>query len=245
MCYDNVMIILQARMTSTRLPGKVMLPLCGMPVLLLMLKRLELYRDQIVIATTNDGSEEPIVALCEGEDYRFFRGHSTNVLDRYYGCARYFGADKSTVIVRLTSDCPVMEQGILECMLKQFLPSGYDYFSNVGERTFPRGMDVEMFRFSVLENAYQNATESFEKEHVTPYIYKSRSGQFQIANFSNEYDHSRYRLTLDEPRDYEMLKALYAAFDCRYDFSYFELMDLLESRPDIVAMNQDVEQKHL
>lgn len=237
------LIIIQARMTSTRLPGKVLLPLCGKSVLEVMFDRLHTFKDSLLIATTNDGSETPIVALCEKLGIRSFRGETENVLERYLLAAKKYGATTGDVIVRLTSDCPLIDPGTLERMLAFFEAGDYDYLSNVVERTFPRGLDIEIFSFDALEKAYHNAATPFEKEHVTTYIHTTHRGEFSIGSFADKEDHSKYRLTLDEPADYDVIKAVYEKLGCRTDFGYKELIEVLEANPEIVALNAHVEQK--
>lgn len=241
---DDLLIIVQARMTSTRLPGKVLLPLCGKPVLQVMLERLQTYKQNIIIATTNDGTQKPITDLCGKLKVRYFEGSPENVLERFYLCARSVGVSEERVIVRLTSDCPLMDARLIHCMYEAFREEKYDYFSNVTERTFPRGLDVEMFRFGALEIAYEKAMSDFEKEHVTPYFYKTHPEEFKIGNFCNEEDHSSFRLTLDVAEDYEVFQNIYSHFGCRVDFSYEEMIEALMVKPELTRANQEVRQKH-
>ncbi len=230
-------------MGSTRLPGKVLLPLCGDTVLGVMLQRLSRFRDNIIIATTNDGSEEAIVALCRQSDIRCFQGDVDNVLKRYYDAAVHFGAQEGDTIVRLTSDCPFIDQEILMQMLQQFYSSTYDYYSNIFERSYPRGLDTEIFTFKTLERAFCNATTPFEKEHVTTYIHTTHHKIFKIGSFTDSHDNSKYRLTLDEAADYEAITLLYEQLGCQTDFSYAALLQALRDRPDIYEINAYVEQK--
>lgn len=241
---DDVLIIIQARMTSTRLPGKVLLPLCEKPVLQVMLERLENYKNKIIVATTDDGTQNPITDLCKTLNMRYFEGSPENVLERFYLCAQSQNMQDESVVVRLTSDCPLMEARLIHCMYEAFQEEHYDYFSNVGERTFPRGMDVEMFRFKALKDAYENAESDFEKEHVTPYFYKTHPKHFRIGNFCNESNHSGYRLTLDVAEDYEVIRNIYRHFGCRIDFGYEEMMDALIQNPELSCANREVRQKH-
>ena len=234
-------IIIQARMTSTRLPGKVLLPLCGDTVLGIMLRRLEAFKDAIIIATTDDGSEAPIVAWCEEHGIPCHRGSTEDVLSRYYNAAVAFG-ERGTII-RLTSDCPLIDPEVIRAMLDQFDSGAYDYLSNTTSRTFPRGLDTEIFTFEALKSAHEKALLPLEREHVTPYIHTTHKEQFRIGQFADTADHSRYRLTLDEPDDYAMIQALYEKLGCRTDFDYHTLVDTLEAHPKIAAMNAHVEQK--
>ncbi len=235
----KLFIIIQARMTSTRLPKKVLLPLCGRTVLEVMLDRLSSYTDSIIIATTNDGSEKPIVELCKKLDIKYYRGDTNDVLSRYYEAAVEFGAKDGDVIVRLTGDCPLIDENVLSRMIEFYHNNSFEYVSNCIKCTFPRGLDVEIFSFELLRKADENITTLSEKEHVTPYI-KSHT---RVGSFVNNYDNSKYRLTLDEEDDYLAIQEVYKKLDCRVDFSYEELIYVLEKNPHIYEINAHIEQK--
>lgn len=226
-------------MTSTRLPKKVLLPLCGKTVLEVMLDRLSGYHDNIIIATTNDGSERPIVKLCEKLGVKHYRGDTEDVLSRYHDSAVVFGASEGDTIVRLTSDCPLIDEEVLRKTLNLYHDGGFDYVTSFPE-SFPRGLDVEVFDFKSLKNAYMNATKSHEKEHVTPYIisHAKNSGSYKDVE-----KNGKYRLTLDEEDDYIMIKEVYKKLGCRVDFSYQELIDVLHQNPYLYKINAHVEQK--
>lgn len=240
MQFLNLMIIIQARMTSTRLPGKVMKPLCGKTVLEIIFDRLECFHANLIIATTDDGSEYPIVELCQKHGVRFFRGDTDNVLERYYKAAAFFGAQKGDTIVRITSDCPLIDPDILRLALERHrnIPESYVCVDIIS--SYPRGMDAEVFDFSYLEEAHLLAVDLFHREHVTPYI---RAMPIRHEHLTHDSDHSRFRLTLDTPEDYEMITALYTALGCRTDFDYPTLIQTLEHNPHIAAMNAHVLQK--
>jgi len=157
-------------MTSTRLPGKVMLRLCDTTVLEMMLRRLERFKAHIIIATTDDGSEAPIVALCERLHVRYFRGDTDNVLERYYKAALHFGADENSVIVRCTSDCPLIDADILTRAITTHAAQHEAYVYVDITASYPRGMDAEVFSFAYLKQAQNEASNAYEREHVTPYI---------------------------------------------------------------------------
>lgn len=238
-------IIIQARMTSTRLPGKIMLPLCGKPVLQVMLERLECFKDNIIIATTDDGTEEPIVELCKQIQVRYFQGDTNNVLKRYFESATQFNAKVDDTIIRLTSDCPLIDPFIVQSTLDYFLDNHYDYVNAGSSTGFPRGMDTEVFSFQLLKDAYYNATEDYEKEHVTPYLYKTCSHKLTIGQYCNPIEHSKYRLTLDEDDDYRVIQEVYNKLNCRTDFSYDDMIRVLIENPYIYEINATVEQKKL
>lgn len=210
-----------------------------------MLDRLKAFKGDIVIATTDDGSEAPIVALCKQLGIPSFRGDTDNVLERYYHCAKSYVKGRDDVIVRLTSDCPLIDPEIVRQTVDFFETGSFDYVSNCVARTFPRGFDCEVFGFGALEQAYLNAVTPFEKEHVTTYIHTTHKDAFKIGSFCDVRGDrgGKYRLTLDEEADYEVIKALYTLFDCRTDFGYEGLLEVLSAHPEIYEMNRHVEQK--
>ena len=232
-------IIIQARMTSTRLPAKVMLPLCGKTVLEVMLDRLKAFKENIIIATTDDGSQAPIVDLCKALHVSYFEGDTDDVLARYYHSAVKFGAEDETIIIRCTSDCPLIDAQIVKSTIEFYQNSDADYVCACQDSGFARGMDTEVFSFKHLREAYFNAITEHHKEHVTPYIKEN----VKCAAYKNSHDHSKYRLTLDEIDDYKAITELYKKLDCRTDFSYQELIDTLEKNPTIYEINKHVEQK--
>jgi spore coat polysaccharide biosynthesis protein SpsF len=242
---NKLFIIIQARMTSTRLPKKVMLPLCGKSVLEIMLDRLGRLKNNIIIATTNDGSEEAIIELCKQLNIKFYQGSTDDVLSRYYYAASRYGAKDNDIIVRLTSDCPLIDKKIVYNTIEYYKNNDFDYVSNRLERKVPLGLDTEVFNFKLLRESYINAKEKFEKEHVTPYIYLTNKRNYSLGNYAPLIDGSMYRLTLDEVDDYNLIKAVYKEFDCSIEFSYEELIQLMQSKPYLYKINQNVQQKVL
>ncbi|WP_404319153.1 cytidylyltransferase domain-containing protein [Malaciobacter canalis] len=242
---NNLFIIIQARMTSTRLPKKVLLPLCGKTVLEVVIERLNKYKDNIIIATTDDGSENPILELCKKIDVKVSKGSVNNVLSRYYHSAKEFAATKKDIIVRITSDCPLIDCTMMEKVIDMYINGDYDYVSNRINRTVPVGLDVEVFSFELLEYMYINAKEDFEKEHVTPYIYLSHKDSYKIGSFEENKDNSTYRLTLDEQKDYEAIQEVYKKFNNQTDFSYKDLITMLEKNSYISKINESVKQKQV
>ncbi len=238
-------IIIQARMTSSRLPGKVMLPLCGKPVLQVMLERLERFKDNIIIATTDDGTEQPIVALCQQLQIKFFQGDTDNVLQRYYRAAQKYHASDDDVIVRLTSDCPLIDPLITSATIDYYLEHHLDYASAGMTSGFPRGMDTEVFSFALLSEAYHHAVHAYEREHVTPYMHTNCADKLSFGQFKNSHEHSQYRLTLDEQADYQAITQLYNKLGCRTDFHYDEMIAILQDNPYIYQLNAFVEQKKI
>ncbi len=242
---NNLFIIIQARTTSTRLPKKVMLPLCGKTVLEVVIDRLAKYKENIIIATTNNGSEDEIINLCKRLKIRYYQGSTQNVLQRYYESAKKYNANPEDIIVRVTSDCPLIDCGILDKTVNMYRNGKYDYVSNRINRTVPIGLDVEVFNFKLLETSNNMANMDYEKEHVTPYIYITRKDTYKIGSYEEDKDNSKYRLTLDEEDDYLAIKEVYRKFNNRIDFNYNELIYMLKSNPYIYEINHNVTQKQV
>lgn len=240
---NNIYIIIQARMTSTRLPKKVMLPLCETTVLEVVINRLDKYKNSIIIATTDDESSKPISDLCEKLNIKYFKGSTSNVLERYYLAAKKFALKEDDIIVRITSDCPLIDQDIMGKSIQMYIDGNYDYVSNRLNRTIPIGLDVEVFNFSLLQESYKNAKEKFEQEHVTPYIYLTNKMKYNLGSCEEKEDNSKYRLTLDEEADYTAIKEVYKKFDNKLDFTYEELISMLKNNEYIYEINKDIYQK--
>jgi len=238
-------IIVQARMGSTRLPGKVMLPVEDKPVLQHIIERLKecKFAAEIIIATTNKERDDIIVDLAKANGVKYFRGSEEDVLSRYYFAAKENDLD---VVVRITSDCPFVDPSIIDAMIREFLnDQSYDYLSNCQPRTFPRGLDVEIFTFKALETNFAKAKESFEKEHVTPYFYQ-HPGQFVLKSYNSPIDYSDYRLTLDTDEDYLLVKEIYRMiYPLNNHFRSKEIIDLLEQNRDLSLINAHIKQKEL
>jgi spore coat polysaccharide biosynthesis protein SpsF len=220
---SQLYVIVQARTTSTRLPNKVLKPLCGKSVLEVLFERLENFHDNLIIATTDDGSEVPIVALCEQHQVRYHRGSVNNVLSRYYHAAISAGATQGDTIVRVTSDCPLIESDNIAKAIELFQYRQLDYVWVDVVHSFPRGMDAEVFSFDLLQQAYDEATQDYDKEHVTPYF--KNDTNLNMAPVASQDNNSHYRLTLDTPEDYEMITAT------------------LDQHQDISCINQNIKQK--
>jgi len=243
----KVAAIIQARMSSTRLPGKVLLPLEGRTVLARVIERVRACRkvDEVVVATTEAKDDDAIVEECGRIKTTFFRGSLEDVLGRYYGAARACGAD---VVVRVTSDCPLFDPDVLEAMLETFLshlPPAWDYLSNTLKRTYPRGLDAEIFTIQALETAHRQAKLPHEREHVTPYIYRHPES-FRLHSFASPEDKSMHRWTVDTPEDYQLIKTIYAKLNQAGGvFSTAAVLDLLRQHPDLSQINAHIEQKKL
>ena len=238
----NIVAIIQARMTSTRFPGKVLKTIAGKPMLWYMVNRTRTAKmiNDVVVATSTDLSDDLIEDFCKINKIKYFRGDLDNVLKRYYETAKKFNAN---VIVRVTSDCPLIDGKLIDEGLKEFIGGDYDYLSNTVERTFPRGSDFEILKFSALENAYKNAAEEPEKEHVTPYIWRNHPEQFKICQLKREVDKSNFRITVDTPEDLEVIKILIEKYKADKK-SADEIIEILDNHPEISQLNAHIEQKH-
>ena len=237
--------IVQARMGSTRLPGKVLQDLAGQPVLARVIDRTRRANtlDEVVVATTINPSDEPIVELCRSRGLPCFRGSENDLLDRYYRAAARFSAD---IVVRITSDCPLIEPIIIDRVVDEYiqLAGEVDYASNTNPyRTFPRGLDTEVMPFETLAWAWKEDGDPARREHVTPYIY-GNPDRFSIHLVKHEEDLSFHRWVVDTPEDLEFLRLIYDHF-ARDDFTWTEALTLLEQNPEWLEINRHVRQKDI
>ena len=239
-------IIVQARMTSTRLPGKVLLEVSNKPLLAYVIERLRMVplADNLIIATTTNASDDGIVELCEKMGCMYFRGSEDNVLERYHGSALSLESD---VIVRITSDCPLIDPMVVNEVIDHFLTNRaeFDYVSNTLTRTYPRGLDCEVFSRKVLQEAHDEATEQSEREHVTPFIY-TRPNRFRLGTVTLPQDYSHHRWTVDTPADFELIRImLEELYGRKPDFGLKDCLDLLVEHPEWEKINSHIEQKAL
>jgi spore coat polysaccharide biosynthesis protein SpsF len=241
---ERVVGIVQARMASTRLPGKVLADLGGKPVLAWVVERAQRAEsiDQVVVATTLSPEDGAVAAFCQDRGYAVTRGSMHDVLDRYYLAASEFKAD---VIVRLTADCPLIDPGLLDENIAAFLQAEppLDFSANrlPGDRTVPIGLDTEICTFAALATAWREAEEPHQREHVMPFFYENPQ-RFNILHMRQEPDHGELRWTVDTPEDLEMLRAVVAHFpDDR--FSWKDVLALVEAQPDLAAINAGVQHR--
>jgi spore coat polysaccharide biosynthesis protein SpsF len=244
---QKIVAIIQARMTSSRLPGKVMIDIAGFPMLYHVIKRVSSAQmlDQIVVATTDDPADDPIEEFCNSNGFLCFRGHPFDVLDRYYQAASKFKAD---IIVRITADCPIMDPTLIDTLIQSFLDTGVDFGANrlppPWKRTYPIGLDIEIVRFEALEKAWQEAESQFEREHVMPYLY-DQPGRFKIMLAHHEPDYGEQRWTVDTPLDLALVNKIFGYFSPRIDFSWMEVIDLIKRDPDLENINISVSAKNV
>jgi len=241
--------IIQARMGSTRLPGKVMKKLCGKSVLEHVIRRVQACRflDDVVVATTTSCADDVIVAEAEQCGAKWFRGNEEDVLDRYYRAAEQFQAD---VVVRVTSDCPLFDPELLGKMILSFRTMNsrdkpLDYLSNTLRRTFPLGLDAEVFPWNALEYAHFHSRNQYEREHVTPYIYEHPE-IFSLHSFEGNEDLSCHRWTLDTEDDLKLISKIYSELYRENEiFPTNRVIALLGANLEWKEINGHVRQKKL
>lgn len=230
-------------MTSTRLPGKVLLPVAGQPLLHYHVARLQASGLPLYLATTTNATDDPLAAFAETYQLPCTRGDEHDVLSRYWLCAVQHKLD---VLVRVTSDCPLLDGEVLAEGVQEYLQANDPrlYLSNVLERTFPRGFDFEVFSRELLEEAFERATLPSDREHVTPYIHQNRSGRVRFRHITRPTDRSSYRLTVDTAEDFELMRQLIETYGAA-TLSAEDLIALLDQHPELVALNAHIEQKKL
>ena len=232
----KVLAILQARMSSRRLPGKVLKPIMGEPMLARQIERLRRAKtiDRLVVATSNDPSDDAIAALCAKLGADCFRGSLDNVLDRFCKAAELYQPEQ---VVRLTGDCPLADPEVIDAVVRFHLDGGYDYSSNTLHPTFPDGLDVEICRTACLAEAGREAGSPFQREHVTPFLYQ-QPGRYRLGDFRRSPDLSALRWTVDNAEDFDLVCRIYAAlYPSRPDFALDDIRVLFENNPDLVKIN--------
>jgi spore coat polysaccharide biosynthesis protein SpsF len=238
----NITIVVQARMSSSRLPGKVMLPILGEPLLWKMIERLKRvkYPVEIVVATSTDPSDNEIDDFCRFENIKCYRGNLTDLLDRHYQVGLLTIAD---AVIKIPSDCPLIDPKIIDTIIDFYLgnTTEYDFISNLHPATYPDGNDVELMTFEALETAWQEAQKPLELEHTTPYLWENPQ-KFKIANLIWEtgLDYSMsYRFTIDYHEDYEFIKRVFEElYPNNPEFRLEDILDLIDSKPEIYEINK-------
>ena len=240
----KIVIISQARMTSKRLPGKVLKKVAGKSLLEHQIERLRRTRmsDEIVIATTINETDIPIVETCERLNVSYYRGPEEDVLTRYYEAATKFKAD---VVVRVTSDCPVIDPVIIDSVITLFLKNypEFDYVSNDHKRTFPRGMDTEVFSFKTLKETFNEAKSKIDREHVTLFI-RHQDNHYKLGDLTYHENQSSHRWTVDTQEDLNLVsKIIQALYPVKANFTLEDMLKLIENNPKWAKINAHVEQK--
>jgi len=233
-----VVAIIQARMGSSRLPGKSLAEIENRPMLWHVIDRVKRAKliDRVVVATSVSRSDDAIETFCRGLGVRCYRGSENDVLDRFCSAAR---AEKAAQVVRITADCPLIDPEIIDRVVGRFQRGDVDYASNAMVRSYPDGLDTEIFSFSALERAWHEATRTSEREHVTPYL---RSGKFRTANVENDSTHVRrhYRWTVDEVADLEFIRAVYKALSDKEGFGMQDVLQLIDQNPELEKINSEI-----
>ncbi len=263
---NKVVAIIQGRMSSSRLPGKILADIAGQPMLTRVFTRTSRAKtlDEVIFATTTDSSDDPVAEYCDFSGIPFTRGSLFDVLDRYYQAASQAKAD---VVVRITADCPVIDPDLIDDVVNAVTGKleigNFDFAANrlppPWSRTYPIGLDVEACAFKVLKKAWMEAKEPQHREHAMPYFYEgvkliteNRSLQtgvsprgFNIALLHHVTDFGDYRWTVDTPEDLEFMRQVYSRFNGRDDFSWKEVLDLVHDEPELMKINAGVQHKTL
>ena len=237
--------IIQARAGSTRLPGKVLMDLAGKTVLERVVERVSRFTlvDELIVATSDLRADDTIVAECARIGAATFRGSELDVLDRFVGAADATGAD---VCVRLTADCPLLDPGVSDGIISVFLEAdgAADYASNKIPQSFPRGLDTEVFSREALRRAAREARESYERTHVTAYMYRHPE-RFSLISVTSDIDRADWRWTIDTAEDLEFVRQIYSRLDGVDNFSWHDVVALLEEEPSLEWINSGVKQKEV
>jgi len=225
-------------MTSSRLPGKVLADVAGRPLLDHVVRRVQRARtiDLTVVATTERTTDDAVADFCGRRELPCFRGSEEDVLDRYYRAAVHFQA---AVIIRLTADRPLLDPAVIDRVVEQFQAGDYDYVSNSVERSFPDGLDTEVFRRAALDRAWREASLKSEREHVTPYIWKN-PGLFRLGQVKNGRDLSSLRWTVDLPQDLDFVRRVYESLGANRCFGMEEVLTLLQASPELGRINAGI-----
>jgi spore coat polysaccharide biosynthesis protein SpsF len=236
----TVLGILQARMTSRRLPGKVLKPILGVPMLARQIERIRRAREleKLVVATSTDSTDDPVAELCTRIGITCFRGSLNDVLERYHHAALQFDP---RYIVRLTGDCPLTDPEVIDAAIHMCRDGAFDYVTNAIEGGYPDGLDVEVFTLASLQQAYREARQPAQREHVTPFI-DSQPNRFKIGHLKSEIDHSGLRWTVDEPQDFRLVTLIYEAlYPSRPNFATRDILALLGAHPEWKTINAGIE----
>lgn len=244
---NRVVCFIQARMGSSRLPGKVMQELCTQPMLWWVVTRAKMARlvDLVVVATTQNSTDDAIETYCQKQKISCFRGDEFDVLDRIYQAALFHSAD---IVVRLTADCPLIDHQLIDEVVDELLKSKLDFCTNrlppPFERTYPIGLDVEVVTMCALKQAWENAHERYEREHVMPFFYQPGSPyQIKIMNYSQDLGSLRW--TVDTPQDLIFIREVLSHLKCRTDFGWMDVLEIVQKNPHLININADVIHKQV
>ena len=236
----KIVTVIQARTGSTRLPGKVTKEILGKSLVVRMVERVQAsaLKGCVVVATTRDAEDDLIESVCNDNRILCYRGSTNDLLDRHYQAGKWQEAD---AVVKIPSDCPLIDPQVIDKVLLYYLDHDFEFVSNLHPATYPDGNDVEVMNFNTLETAWKEATRDFEREHTTPYIWEHPE-KFKIGNvvWENGLDYSMsHRFTIDYAEDFMFIKAIYESlYPAKPDFNLQDILNLLNSRPDIAAINE-------
>lgn len=240
---QRIVTVVQARMASTRLPGKVLLPLAGKPLLVRMVERVQAadLSGTVIVATSVNPEDDVLAALCRDEDLLCYRGDPEDVLDRHYRAGQ---ALEATTVIKIPSDVPLIDPRVIDLVISYYLSHAgdFDFVSNLHPATYPDGNDVEIMTMPALETAWREATRPLEREHTTPFLWEN-PGRFRVGNVTWEsgLDYSMsHRWTIDYPADYDFIRAVYEAlYSPDRHFSLEDILAYLEAHPEVAAINAD------
>lgn len=236
----KTLAILQARVSSSRLPGKVLLPILGEPMLLRQIERLNRCAglDKLIVATSTDPTDDSLELECEKRGVECFRGSLNDVLDRFIQAAKPHDAE---AVVRLTGDCPLADPELIDKVIEYFWEGDFDCVSNCDPPTFPDGLDVEVIKFSCLANAHREAVLPSHREHVTPFLH-SHPERFRLGNYACDTNRSHLRWTVDEPEDFEFVRSIYEMlYPAKPDFKTDDILKALEKHRNLQSINSKFE----
>ncbi|MBW3000354.1 glycosyltransferase family protein [Candidatus Woesearchaeota archaeon] len=230
-----ILAIVQARMSSRRLPGKILKEIKGKPLIFYVLNQVKKSKlvDNIVLASTNKEKDALLLETVKREGFETFAGSEDDVLDRYYRAAKKFRGD---TIVRVTGDCPLIDPEIIDKVIQGFISSDCDYASNIHPPSFPDGLDVEVFSFNALKKAWEEAKLKSEREHVTPYIWKNKD-KFKIVNFVNEKNLNKLRWTVDEEEDFILITKIIEKLEGS-EINMNNVLDIFKRYPELNDINK-------
>jgi spore coat polysaccharide biosynthesis protein SpsF len=242
---NRTVALVQARMSSSRLPGKVLKEIHGKPMIARVVERTRQANlvDLVAVATTIDPADDAIEAWCGQSEIPSYRGSMFDVLDRFYQAAKLFSAE---VIVRVTADCPVIDPQVIDETIKAFHANKADFAANrlppPWGRTYPIGLDTEVCSFSALERAWKEASEAHEREHVMPYLYDV-DGRFKVFQINTSPDYGALRWTVDTPEDLEFMQSLFTLLSDEESFTWQDVLEVTRLHPELEAINADVQHK--
>ncbi len=228
-------------MTSTRLPGKIFKNVNNKSLLQYHIERLQQTGFDICIATTTNATDDSVCEYAKANNIKFHRGSEHNVLSRFYEAATKFNAD---IVIRVTSDCPLIDPHLIRNSIEKYLQLNNKnlYMSNGIERTFARGFDFEIFSYELLKDAFEKANEASDLEHVTPYIWKNKSGKVEFYHIKQAENHNNFRITVDTSEDFELIKTLIEKYKAD-KLNYVEIEKILLEHPQLLEINKNIEQK--